>query len=307
MALLIRPLAAGDTPAVIDFFAGAAGKDSTVDAISASAWEHFLRIDVNAMGGGFLVAEDDGALVAVATSSLRRPGHEVVRHFRIVVDPAARRRGIGRRVLSGLVALDTEEPGLVLQSLCKEEWSDGRAFLESMGFEVVEEELEMECARAPPPPPRAPGLAVERAEEAGAFGAEVARLHNLGYADDVSFVSYSADAMARLLADGAELWLARRDGEIVGFCHLEPDQGAMWIESLVVAPSEKGRGVAKALGARVVRDILEQRGRTARLQVSSRNESAIGLYRRLGFEKVGASLRYRAPRETLRAALGEAE
>jgi len=58
------------------------------------------------------------------------------------------------------------------------------------------------------------------------------------------------------------------------------------IHSIAVAPAERGQGVAVALLRRILA-LLRRRGfQTVSLNVRIENKTAIGLYRKLGFERV---------------------
>ncbi|MCB9765936.1 MAG: GNAT family N-acetyltransferase [Alphaproteobacteria bacterium] len=298
---MIRALRAEDTPAVVDLYDRLAA-DGTGGPLSAAAWERFLGFEVNQGGVGFRVAEEDGRLIGLATSSLRSPEGTPLRHFRVLVDLTRRREGVGGRLLWAITELDQALEAVTLQTLCPEAWATGRRFVEALGFAVVEEELEMRCEEAPARRSRVvEGLRVEPVAEPSAVADAVAALHNLAYAEDISFVPFTAPGMAELLVD-AELWVARLDGALVGYAHLEADRGATWIESIVVDPAAQGKGVGQALGDAVLRQILD-RGHAARLQVSSVNAGARRLYARLGFTLVARTYRYRAPWVAVRAAL----
>ena len=85
-----------------------------------------------------------------------------------------------------------------------------------------------------------------------------------------------------------ECLIARRGGEPAGFalfCHnysTWKGRRGIWLEDLYVTPASRGRGVGRALLARVA-GIAVERG-CARLEwaVLDWNESAIGFYRELG-------------------------
>lgn len=288
MAVLIRSLEDGDTARVVDLYKRCAAADDTLFEIGPESWERFVRQDVNKGGSGFRLAVVDDVVVGLATSSRREPGHEVVRHFRIIVEPKHRRSGVGTALLESLDGLETDA---ILQSLVPEKWTAGQRFLERFEFSIVETELEMKCTKAAVAPSDGDIVIGPHADVAGAAAA-VAALHNEAYKDDVSFVPFTEKSMADLLAD-AELWTAKDGDDVVGYCHLEDTKSSTWIESIVVSPKMQGRGVGTRLGAAVVADILDRREKIAMLSVSDRNPGAQHLYEKLGFEKIDASLRYR--------------
>ncbi|KFA94039.1 GNAT family N-acetyltransferase [Archangium violaceum] len=309
MALLkgrleVRPLREDDTDAVVAFYEGARRADPTVGGLSAEGWRRFLAQPVNRGGRDFRVAELEGEVVAVVTSSLRDREHPVIRHFRLIVAPAHRRRGIGSEVLRSLVELDPPGTGIVLQALCPEEWTAGAAFLTARGFRCVESELEM-TYEAPALEPTACGkeVTVERASEPAAFGSEVASIHNHAYAGTLSFVPYSGEEMSQLLSGGAELWIASSGGRLVGFCHLEGEPEGVWLESVAVEPSWRGRGIGMCLTSQALAAAGVGEGHPARLTVTSDNLPARALYRRLGFVDTHETRRFRAGRDEVSAHL----
>jgi predicted thioesterase/ribosomal protein S18 acetylase RimI-like enzyme len=93
----------------------------------------------------------------------------------------------------------------------------------------------------------------------------------------------------------AELWVAERDGEVVGTVTLAPE-GSAWREigqpgegefrMLAVSPAARRQGVGEAL-ARLVLDRFRELGAHA-IVLSSLDEmsSAHGIYRRLGFRRL---------------------
>ena len=83
-----------------------------------------------------------------------------------------------------------------------------------------------------------------------------------------------------------EMWfLVERAGELVACAlHWKVHQGRGWVKDIVVRPSERGQGVAKALLHHGFRAYAERGGDRVGLKVDSTNPTgAIQLYERLGF------------------------
>jgi mycothiol synthase len=83
-----------------------------------------------------------------------------------------------------------------------------------------------------------------------------------------------------------EMWfLAERDGELVACAlHWKEHQDRGWVKDIVVRPSERGRGVAKALLHHGFRTYAERGADRVGLKVDSTNPTgALQLYERLGF------------------------
>ena len=92
------------------------------------------------------------------------------------------------------------------------------------------------------------------------------------------------DPRATIVTGGGELFLALRDGTVVGTCGIHPaGDGVFELVKLTVAPSERGRGIARRLTERTL-DLARAAGaRTVRLYSSSRLPVAVRLYESMGF------------------------
>lgn len=70
------------------------------------------------------------------------------------------------------------------------------------------------------------------------------------------------------------------DGELVGYVHFSQDGDRMELDDLYVLPEYQGRGI----GTRVIQRCCGMTELPVYLYVFIRNEGAVKLYRRLGFE-----------------------
>ncbi len=96
------------------------------------------------------------------------------------------------------------------------------------------------------------------------------------------------------------------DGEIVGNVTVQKAdrQGSRWqIANVAVAPTHRGRGLARRLMNRALEHIESSGGRWAVLQVYARNDAARKLYDGLGFEYLGGKSDLVLDPATQRAAL----
>lgn len=304
-AAAIRAAAPDDAAAIAAFFAAAHAIDPVVGAVSANDWLKFAAAPQNRGGRDFRIALADGEIAGIATPSLRDHATPWVRHFRIVVAPERRRHGIGSALLRDLARMDAPHPAL-LQCLCPERWEALAAFLEARRFAVIEHELDMVCEEAGRQEPRRRHDIALRALEGTAplpapLAEALAAIHNRAYAGTAAFVRQTGAEMA---APGPALVLvAERRGTPLGFCRIEPAGNATWIENIAVDPGEQGRGIGLLLMQHALAEAARRAGPRARLAVSDRSAAAYALYRRLGFEAVAKSARYRAERAMVLAAL----
>jgi len=132
---------------------------------------------------------------------------------------------------------------------------------------------------------------------------DIARIRRMMPADVERVAAIEAEAFTspwkedtfRSLLDrpGAELWVLDDPVEgVVGYsvlwCVL--DQGEL--ANIAVSPSHRGRGLGGRL-LRMMLDLAKDRGvETIYLEVRVSNEQAAALYRRFGFEEIGARRGY---------------
>jgi phosphinothricin acetyltransferase len=193
----IRPLRPGDAPAVAAFFASAHRADPAVEFVPLGAWRAFLAYPANRRGRDFRLAWDGGRVVGVLTSTLlegTRHGRRR-RHFRIVVHPEARGRGVGSALLAALEAQPIPSPRPTLQTLVPGSWAVARAFLGARGFVEVHRDLEMRRGGSPVPAPEPPrGVRIRPFGRPGDAAAWT-RLHAEGYRGGFHFEPLGREAI----------------------------------------------------------------------------------------------------------------
>jgi mycothiol synthase len=250
----------------------------------------------NRGGRDFAVVEVDGGLVAVLTST-RLPGEPIdLRHFRIVVHPDWRRRRLG----SGLLDLVRSQDGdpTTLQCNCNRSWRAGTAFLGHHGFRTERREKLMQ--REGPTPEGTKSLvdlAIRPFGSRGDSGAWSA-LHNRGYRGAPDFVPLTvADADVHHDEPGFRFWFAERDGVPVGFCHAtQPSIGTARIDSLVVDPDHRGRGIGRTLLTVALGALAGAGHGTVALGVRADNHPAVSLYESAGFTAIDEMITWWLPR-----------
>ena len=95
----------------------------------------------------------------------------------------------------------------------------------------------------------------------------------------------SLEAWRSLLTPDYRGWVARRDGRPVGWVVGRVfSDGRGWIQQIVVARSARGVGLGRALLLHSLAELRSRGATSLALGVQGENESAIGLYRNVGFE-----------------------
>jgi ribosomal protein S18 acetylase RimI-like enzyme len=105
----------------------------------------------------------------------------------------------------------------------------------------------------------------------------------------------SRPSLARFVDQpSADVWVAERDGEVVGDAVVTYRRGFLSarVYTLAVAPHARGLGVGRALLERVERGAKERGCVTVRLEVREDNEAALALYRRGGYQSAGSTSDY---------------
>jgi mycothiol synthase len=296
-AITLRSYAESDVPAVAAFFTAAHRIDHTIQQVSETSWRYFASLPFNRDARDFMVVEQDGEIVAILTSTiLEEPGRaDAIRHFRIVVHPEYRKRGIGTALL-GVVERDREgAEARIIQCNCPDSWEPGMRFLERHGFTAVEIDFQMERPDGEIPVAGPPEGITLRPYAGACDHADWARIHNDAYSDLISFAHRDAESIGAFAGEqGFGLWLAGEAGETVGFCHFNHEgESDGVIESLAVLHRARGRGIGRALITAAMHTLRDRGRHTISLNVLSDNAPALALYRSLGFEVTGRTSRYR--------------
>ncbi|WP_062223630.1 GNAT family N-acetyltransferase [Aureimonas sp. D3] len=295
--LLIRPLLDTDTDGVVRLYDMASRVENGIGPITPAQWQGFVGRSRSVNGRDFRVALVGTDLIGLAESALRDQGSRLVRYIKLIVDPAFRRRGVGTQLLGSVLEQDSDET-VSLHGHTQTSWSAGRAFAETKGFSIIESEYRMHCPSFDPSSDPVGETLVARVEEPSILAWRLAEIHNAAFREDVSFTRHTADDMLAKL-EGMQLWSALLFGRTVGHAIVDPDPHSVWLESLAVDPKFQGRGIGRALVVCSLRGSMGRAASSAGLSVSSQNQIALRLYKRLGFEPVSEKLRYAASRRVL--------
>jgi GNAT superfamily N-acetyltransferase/DNA-binding MarR family transcriptional regulator len=103
---------------------------------------------------------------------------------------------------------------------------------------------------------------------------------------------HQLDHPQHILDAGGAIFIALRDGDPVGTTALvRMDDGRFELAKMAVAPSVRGQGIGRWLGEAAITEARRRRAKEVYLESNRKLESAIALYRKLGFVEVdrGAS------------------
>jgi mycothiol synthase len=210
----------------------------------------------------------------------------------LVVHPDARRRGLGERLLTRVMAATTRE--LLI-------WAHGdhpgaRALAVKHGFEPVRQLLQMRAEVRPSPDSKNDRRTVRPFRPA---------------VDDSAWLQLNAKAFADhpeqgkltqrdLDARKAEAWfdpedflLLWDDEELIGFCWLKVENALGEFYAVGVAPGRQGQGIGRTLVEAGLNRLAERGIRESSLYVEADNEPAVRLYRSYGFTDYTVDIQYR--------------
>ncbi len=94
------------------------------------------------------------------------------------------------------------------------------------------------------------------------------------------------DPIGQIVAPGGQIFVARRRGEVIGTCAVMPHgQDVLELVKLTVAPDAQGHGLGRRLVETCLAFAGQRRARRLVLLSSSKLDTALHLYERLGFRR----------------------
>ena len=217
-----------------------------------------------------------------------------------VVDPDARGRGQGTRMLDRLLA-DAGDHELLV-------WAHGdhpaaRALAASHGLEPMRELLQLRVAV----PPAVSSARAVRPFRVGVDEDEWVALNARAFAHHPEQGSVSRADLEQLEREpwfAADDFLVLRDvirpretdpddTPMIGYCWLKVEHGVGEFYVVGVDPARQGGGAGRALMSAGFARLAARGIRTAALYVDADNIAAVGLYRSLGFETHSIDIQYR--------------
>ncbi|MFJ7731358.1 GNAT family N-acetyltransferase [Lysinibacillus sp. NPDC097231] len=228
---------------------------------------------------GFMVLayEDDKDVLVGAASAIDLMGLHTY-EWSLVVTPAYRQKGIGTALVEALQA-GLEERGAEGQLAVVIDGSPcGHTFIENKGFTYSFSEATLET--------RAESVElrddIEIAPYAGEH-AELIAIYGAAFGDQPEeseeLISFNTST------NGRKLWLARKDGKIVGTVTTAQENEIQWVTALAVHPHYEGQGIGTAMLS-FSKDYASKIGaKIVMLDVEIENRKALSVYEKAGFMK----------------------
>jgi mycothiol synthase len=269
------------SPSIPDWVAGLASRATRADGQPPFSDQSLIEL---ADGHRDLIAFGTDAAAIVS-----RDGADA----EFVVEPDARRRGLGERMLVGLL----ERSGGTLRVWAHGDHPAARILAGRHGLTPVRRLLQL---RAEVPLHRGPAP-VAAGPTVAAFRPGI---------DDAAWLAVNAAAFAShpeqgkltqsdLDARKAEPWFEKQDflllwdgDALVGFCWLKVDGGLGEFYAVGIAPGRQGAGLGRVLVEAGFTRLAARGIRTANLYVEADNEPALRLYRSFGFDDYTIDVQY---------------
>lgn len=260
-------------------------------SIAAGELSGFTSSELEGLIGAFpiarnlLVADVDGVAVGVICSDYRL----------LVVDPSVRRRGIGRALVDAMETALAATPDGPLNLFPPHQNNGARAFLEAIGFAYDHSSWRFELYRTSQIdlPDLPMGVSLDTYRDADIE--EYIDLINTTFLDHPTPLRVTREQVEHVHSkasfDVADIALLREPtGSLIGFCTTGVDRSSDpangTIKLLGVLRSYRGRGLGRYLLIWGIRRLRSVGVEAIDLSVDAQNESAVGLYRTVGFVPV---------------------
>jgi len=228
---------------------------------------------------GFMVLayEDDKDVLVGVASAVDLMGLHTY-EWSLVVTPTYRQKGIGTTLVEALQA-GLQERGAEGQLAVVIDGSPfGHTFIENKGFTYSFSEATLET--------RAESVNLSKDVEITPFAGEQAELIDI-YSEAFGDLPEESEELIAFntSTDGRKLWLARKDGEVVGTVTTAQENEIQWVTALAVHPNCEGQGIGTAMLS-FSKDYASKIGaKFVMLDVEIDNGKALSVYEKAGFMK----------------------
>jgi len=228
---------------------------------------------------GFMVLayEDDKDLLVGAASAIDLMGLHTY-EWSLVVTPAYRQKGIGTVLVEG-IQVGLKERGAEGQLAVVIDGSPyGHTFIENKGFTYSFSETTLETKAEP--------VTLRGDINIQAYNGEQAELITI-YCEAFGDLPEESEELIAFntSTNGRELWIAYRDGAVVGTVTTAKENEIQWVTALAVHPNCEGQGIGTALLS-FSKDYASKVGAAfVMLDVEVDNKKALSVYEKAGFMK----------------------
>lgn len=228
---------------------------------------------------GFMVLayEDDKDLLVGAASAIDLMGLHTY-EWSLVVTPAYRQKGIGTALVDG-IQVGLKERGAEGQLAVVIDGSPyGHTFIENKGFTYSFSETTLETKAEP--------VTLRGDINIQAYNGEQAELITI-YCEAFGDLPEESEELIAFntSTNGRELWVAYRDGAVVGTVTTAKENEIQWVTALAVHPNCEGQGIGTALLS-FSKDYASKVGAAfVMLDVEVDNKKALSVYEKAGFMK----------------------
>ncbi|MEK8196341.1 GNAT family N-acetyltransferase [Lysinibacillus sp. FSL M8-0134] len=228
---------------------------------------------------GFMVLayEDDKDLLVGAASAIDLIGLHTY-EWSLVVTPAYRQKGIGTALVES-IQVGLEERRAEGQLAVVIDGSPfGHTFIEQKGFDYSFSEATLETKAEP--------VALQNDINIQPYDGEEAELISIYGEAFGDLPEESKELIAfNTTTNGRKLWVAYRDGDMVGTVTTAKENEIQWVTALAVHPNYEGQGIGTALLS-FSKDYASKVGaKFVMLDVEIDNKKALSVYEKAGFMK----------------------
>lgn len=214
-----------------------------------------------------------------------------------MVDPQARRQGIGTALLLAALALSAERGAGQVLLVTPRATPAGREFALRHGGALDHSEHHMVLGRTPDEPAKHEDVLIREA-----VGADVEMLRRIL---DGAFGPTTDDLPILPTGERERQLAVERQGVLIGCLRLNMSSATTTgIYGFAIQPELQGQGIGGAVLARVCRQLRAEGPDQVTLEVAVDNDHALGLYTSVGFEQRATEDYYRLPTGPPRAARG---
>ncbi len=211
-------------------------------------------------------------------------GGEATLEVNGIVHPEYRNQGVFKLLYTLLMDEWRRRPSDCLLLLCDRKSASGQSFIKRTGARYKHSEYEMFLKEERKTSPnREDGIILRKATNSD--WREIARQNAIYFGDEEPAESSEKAAILPEEEElrGVAIYLAEKNGEIIGKIHLQLISGVGGIYGLGILPEYRGKGYGRALLLMGVEKLKQGGAKEIMLQVAAENANAISLYSSSGF------------------------